>query len=35
MRRIVPVLAGALFLSASAALAQEVPIQVAYYYKVR
>jgi len=35
MRRIVPVLAVALFLSASAAIAQEVPIQVAYYYKVR
>jgi hypothetical protein len=29
------VLAVALFLSASAAIAQEVPIQVAYYYKVR
>jgi hypothetical protein len=35
MKKLVPVLAVALFLSASAAIAQEVPIQVAYYYKVR
>lgn len=35
MKKIVPVVATALLLAASAAVAQESPIPVAYYYKVR
>ena len=35
MKKIVPVVAAALLLAASAAVGQESPIPVAYYYKVR
>ena len=35
MKKIVPVVAAAALLAASAAVAQESPIPVAYYYKVR